>query len=468
VPVTDLDRLRDELGVPAAFPPEVTAAVPAAIAAGRAGDADRSDRRDLELVTLDPPGARDLDQAFAIERRGESWRVWYAIADVAAFVTDGSPIDVEARARGVTLYLPDGRAPLHPEALSEGAASLLPGEDRPALLWQLDVDGGGVLLAGRVRRAVVRSRAQLDYPSAQADLDGADPPAALALLRDLGLVLQAGEQARGGVSLPLPEQVVEPVPGEPGRSRLAWRTPLPVERWNAQLSLLAGRAGANLVLEAGTGLLRTLPPFDERAVDGLRRRAEALGVRWPDGPVATAYPAFVRSLDPATPIGAALLQQSARALRGAGYLAFAGERPVAPDSMHAAVAAPYAHVTAPLRRLGDRFAAEAALAASAGVDPPAWLVEALPLVPDLMAAARQREGAVTRAVLDLTEAVVLATRVGDVLDAVVVGEEQVQVLDPPVVAKLEGAPPLGTEVRVEVKSADPASRTIVLGVAVRQ
>ena len=445
-----LGRIRAELDVPLAFPPDVAEAAAAAPAA-----LERDDKRDLPLVTLDPPGSRDLDQAFAIERRGDdTWTVWYAIADVAAFVPDGGPVDIEARRRGVTLYLPDARAPLHPPVLSEGSASLLPDVDRPCLLWRLDVDGDGRLTSGRVRRAVVRSRAQLDYPSVQAD----PPP----LLREVGAVLATAEVDRGGVSLPLPEQVVERRPD--GRFGLSWRSPLPVEGWNAQLSLLAGRAAANLMLQGGVGLLRTLPPFDEGALRKLRRAARPLGVDWPGD-----YPAFVRSLDPGSATGATLLHQAARAMRGAGYVAFGpgvAPAPEGDDARHAAVAAPYAHVTAPLRRLADRFAAEVALAVSNQVDVPAWTTAALPLLPDLMAAARQREGAVSRAVVDLAEALVLGSRLGASLDAVVVGVDErgsdLQLLDPPVRVRMPEQHELGASISVRVVAADPVARRIEL------
>ena len=454
-----LARIREELDIPSAFPPEVEAAAAAAAASPAAAPAERDDKRDLPLVTLDPPGARDLDQAFALDRAGDGrWTVWYAIADVASFVPAGGPVDVEARRRGVTLYLPDGRAPLHPPALSEGAASLLPGVDRPCLLWRLDIDGDGRLLSGRVRRALVRSRTQLDYPTAQAD----PPP----LLREVGAVLEGAEVARGGVSLPLPEQVVER--RADGAYRLAWRTPLPIEGWNAQLSLLTGRAAANLMLQGGIGVLRTLPPFDPVVVERLRRSAAALDVPWPGD-----YPSFVRSLDPAMPEGGALLNQAARAMRGAGNVAFGpgvGPVPAGDDARHAAVAASYAHVTAPLRRLVDRFALEVALAVSNQVDVPAWTMAALPLLPDLMAAARQREGAANRAVVDLAEAVVLGGRIGHHLDAVVVGTDpergsDLQLLDPPVRTRMSTPLELGAEVRVRVVAADPVARRVELDVA---
>ncbi|HMX09215.1 MAG TPA: RNB domain-containing ribonuclease, partial [Microthrixaceae bacterium] len=111
-----LRELREELALPREFPDEVLAAAElAARAGGLAGDtAAGRRRRDLtgiDFVTIDPPGSTDLDQAVHIERRGQGFRVRYAIADVAAFVGVGGPLDDECRARGVTIYLPDGRIP---------------------------------------------------------------------------------------------------------------------------------------------------------------------------------------------------------------------------------------------------------------------------------------------------------------------------------------------------------------------
>lgn len=326
--------IRAELGLPDAFPPEVEDEAQRAAARGPSVEAD-VDARDLPLVTIDPAGARDLDQAVAIEADGDGFVVHYAIADVAAFVSPGGAVDGEARRRGVTVYLPDGRVPLHPPTLSEGAASLLPGEDRQAVLWRIHLDGRGELGTVDVRRARVRSRRALSYPEAQAEIDGGGAEPTLALLREVGLRRQALEQQRGGVSLELPEQIIE---RGGDRYEIRYRVPLPVEGWNAQVSLLTGMAAARLMLDGGIGILRTLPPPTAETVDAIRRQARALGVDWPEG----GYPAFVRSLDPAVAEHAALMTASARLLRGAGYLAFDGEPPRGAEGRHAAVAAAYA------------------------------------------------------------------------------------------------------------------------------
>jgi exoribonuclease R len=223
--------------------------------------------------------------------------------------------------------------------------------------------------------------------------------------------------------------------------------------------------------QGGAGLLRTLPPFGESAVREVRRRARALGVPWPDGDHDEAYPAFVRSLDPSTPVGAALLNISARVLRGAGYAAFGpgvGEPPEGAAGEHHAVAAAYAHVTAPLRRLGDRFAAEAALAVATQVDVPEWVLAALPTLPELLNRANQREAEVSRQVVDLAEAIVLGSRVGgDPLAAVVVADDgergsSLQVVDPPIRARIDERRALGEKLLVAVEWADPAARRVGL------
>lgn len=452
-----LAAIRRELDVPDSFPPEVQAAARSLRHASAAG---RIDRRDLPMVTVDPPGATDLDQALTIERTGRGGHiVWYAIADVAAFVRPGDPIDLESRRRGVTLYAPDRRIPLHPPELSEDAASLLPDRDRPAVLWRLALDPDGMLVDTTVGRATIRSREQLTYAEAQARIDHGDE--LLAPIATVGRQRQRVERARGGVSLAVPEQEVDRIEG---RYRLAYRASLPVEEWNAQLSLLCGMAAADLMLANGWGLLRTLPPATHEALDLLRRHAVALGIPWPVG---MAYGDVVRGLDPSRAAHAALLVQATRLFRGAGY------QPIRPGSapsgtllVHAAIASPYAHVTAPLRRLGDRFATEAVLSVVHGAAPPPWVRGALGELPGELAAGSSRASALERAVVAHLEALVLADRIGEVFPAVVVDHRNdrsvLQFHDPAIVADVAGELPLGAEVAVRVVASDPVARDIEL------
>ncbi len=459
--------LRAELELPGAFPAAVLAEAGRGRPLAAAGDASRlidedrrRDCRAIELVTLDPPGSRDLDQAFAIEPEGDGHRLFYAIADVAAHVVPGGEIDRESRLRGETLYLPDGRVPLHPPQLSEGSASLLPGEDRLAVLWTLQFDAGATLLHTLVERAIVRSRAQLDYPAAIEALARGDAHPQLERLAELGPRLAAAQRRAGAIELPEPEQELA---GGDHHWSLAWAPRTELEDWNAQLSLATGRAAAALMLGARSGLLRTLPPAPADALPAIAAAAHGLGVAWPEElPLAER----ITSLDAGDPAHLALIDELRGLFRGAGHLVLAGNDPAHEDAVHSAVAAPYAHVTAPLRRLGDRFATECALAAQAGVAAPAWATDALPGLPDLLAASSRRAGEVRRGVLDLAEALVLEGRVGEAFTAAVVdvdgrGGADVRLLDPPVRARCEGIELVaGSTARVVLTVADPAERRV--------
>lgn len=450
--------LRDELDVPAEFPPEVLAAAERAAATGPRR-AERVDARDVPFVTIDPPGARDLDQAVHIGRTTGGWRVRYAIADVAAFVSWGDAIDAEARSRGLTLYSPDQRTPLHPPVLSEGAASLLPGQDRAAVLWDVTVGEDGLPSSFGVRRAVVRSRAQLDYAGVQQQLDAGTADDVLVALRDVGRALEADEAARGGVSVTLPEQEV--VSDHQGGWQLAYRTPLPVEGWNAQVSLLTGRLAADLMLDAGVGVLRRVEALDRGDIAVLRRTAKALGVPWPRS---VPYEQLVRTVDLATPAGAAFMTAAGRRRRGAGYVAFDGDRPARHEVVHGSIAAPYAHATAPLRRLVDRGVAEVCLATADGGAVPDDVRVAVTAMPAAMDAAGRRASALEHGVIDLLEAVTLAGSVGERFTAAVVDVDDrgltVQLGDPPVRARASGDADAGDEVAVELVEADPTRRRV--------
>ena len=454
---------RLELGVASDFPPEVDAEASAVAAmppgVERAGDRppDVQDATDLPFVTLDPPGSRDLDQAMCLQRNGSGYRVWYAIADVAWYVRAGGAIDGEAHRRGVTLYAPDGRTPLHPPVLSEGAASLLPDVERRAVLWRIDLDEHGVTTGVDVRRARVRSREQADYQTLQRLLGAGTPPDWAVLLREIGGRRLELERRRGAVDVRVPDQEVEVTPD--GYRLVVRRTP-DVERWNAQISLMTGMAAAELMLAAGVGVLRTMPAPRQHDLDALRRAGRALGVAWPEG---ASYQEVVRTVDASTPGGAAFLEASTSLLRGAGYTAFDGTTPEL--TTHSAVAAPYAHVTAPLRRLVDRYASEVCLAVAAGAPVPAWVRDALPALPATMARADQRAHALDRAVVDLVEAVLLRARVGETFDAVALSRRDpdvvVQLTDPPVRAMCsgEGVEP-GQALRVRLTEADPTTRRV--------
>src|SRR3954452_6449861 len=454
-----IEAIQSQLKVSPGFAPDVEEA------ARRAADAPRQpelDRTDIPFVTIDPASSQDLDQALHLARDGSGYVVHYAIADVAAFVSPGDPVDLASRERGETLYGADSKVPLHPTVLSEGAASLLPGEVRPALLWTIHVDDAGDGTDVKVERARVRSTAKLDYVGGQKTVDDGTAGEVLMLLKEVGELRLQREAARGGISLPLPEQEVD-VTGD--QWSLEFRSMIPAETWNAQISMLTGFAAASLMVYARVGLLRTLPPPRPRDLQRLHRVARALHIEWPAEEL---YPDFIRGLDSRKPADAAMITASARLLRGSGYVAFDGETPA--DPVHAALASEYAHVTAPLRRLGDRYAGEICVALCAGTEVPGWVRERLHELPDLMKEGGRRAAQYEAAVLNLVEAGVLQHRVGETFQGVVTDVEEkdetrgtVIVQEPAVEARVVAgdALPLGTDVDVRLSQADITSRTVV-------
>ncbi|RSS80525.1 RNB domain-containing ribonuclease [Streptomyces sp. WAC06614] len=462
---TALRALRTELGVPDAFPEAVLAEAEAAAQAPRL---PAEDATDLPMFTMDPPGSKDLDQAMHLARRpAGGFRVHYAIADVAAFVTPGGAVDAEAHRRVSTLYFPDAKVPLHPPVLSEDAASLLPERPRPALLWRLDLDADGRVETAGVRRALVRSRVKTTYAAAQQDIDCGTAEEPLALLADIGRLREALEIERGGISLNVPEQEIV---AHDGSYSLTYRAPLPTDGWNAQISLMTGMAAADLMLASGTGVLRTLPLAPDGAVGRLHRVAHALHIDWPHH---VPYAELVRSLDPQLPTHAAFLQECTTLLRGAGYTVFTdGQEPV--PALHAAVAAPYAHCTTPLRRLVDRYVGELCLAATAGTAPPEWVLAALPALPKEMADGGRLAATVERECVDLVEAALLQERVGETFAGVVVDVREqepttgtVHLEEPAVVGRVESfgsALPLGERIVVRLAEADPARAKVLFTV----
>ena len=514
--VRALDELRARYEVPTAFPPEALAEAEAAATSWAQDGPARlladgaRDARDLELVTIDPPGSMDLDQAVLLERlpawseaagtsvgdapgSAATYRIHYAIASLATFVTPGGALDAELSRRGETIYAPDAATPLHPEVLSHGAASLLEDVDRPACLWTIDLDARGEVVSARVERALVRSRARLTYGQVQAAIDGegtlpsSAPTDLPGLLAEIGRLRLEREVARGGISMTTPEQVVEVTEAAesagdsesaeaPGLSgyRLAYRVPVPAEQYNAQISLLTGMCAARIMVECGVGILRTLPPARPEDYARLRRVAAALGIDWP---AAQPYPELVRGLDHAIPAHAAFMEQAMSLFRGSGYLAFGvggvgvpadDEAADSEEAVHSAIAARYAHVTAPLRRLVDRYGEEVCIAACAQAPVPEWVLQALPDLPGIMEQTGKRARAIGRGALTALEALVLRGHEDEVFDGVITSEREgrgeLVLTEPAVVTEVRRGSgqsgdrlPVGERVRVRLLSADPAA-----------
>lgn len=453
-----LAELRASLALPEGFAPEVIAEAEASTPPSPAHDL-----RDVPFATIDPTGSTDLDQAMHLARRGDGYLVHYAIADVPGFVAPDGAVDHAARERGQTLYAPDGRVPLHPSVIGDDRASLLPGVDRTAYVWRFELAADGTIEATSLERALVRSRARLDYAEAQELVDRGDADSPVALLGDIGRARIEQEQRRGGASLNAPD---EEIVRDDGGYDLRRRTPLPAEDWNAQLSLMTGMAAAELMLGARVGVLRTMPRPDAERLATFRRQTEALGRPWTSS---EAYGEYLRRLDRADPVTLAVLQAAAGLFRGAGYVAFDGAPPA--ETMQAALAAPYAHVTAPIRRLVDRWGLVVCAAIVAGREVPAWARASLGELPAIMAASEQRAGRLNAEAVARVEAALLVDRVGERFTATVIevrGERAAFQLETPAVTAScpapAGAVP-GGEIDVVLESADIATGKVTFAPA---
>ena len=226
------------------------------------------------------------------------------------------------------------------------------------------------------------------------------------------------------------------------------------------------------MVECGVGILRTLPPARPEDYARLRRVAAALGIDWP---AAQPYPELVRGLDHAIPAHAAFMEQAMSLFRGSGYLAFGvggvgvpadDEAADSEEAVHSAIAARYAHVTAPLRRLVDRYGEEVCIAACAQAPVPEWVLQALPDLPGVMEQTGKRARAIGRGALTALEALVLRGHEGEVFDGVITSERDGRgvLAEPAVVTEIRAGKkasdsglPVGERVRVRLLTADPAS-----------
>ncbi len=441
-----LDRIRRELEIPGEFPVEVQDAALEAVARPVGGE--HVDRTDVPFVTLDPADATDLDQALHLERSGDDLVLHYAIADVGWFVRTGDVLDREAWRRGTTMYVPAGKASLYPKTLSEGAASLLPDGPRPAVVFTVRLDTDGEARLDGVQRAMIRSRAKLAY-------DRVAPTDLPADLPEFARRMAEADSRRGAARLEAPEQAVE---HDGDGYRIAYRPRLASEDHNAALSLATNLAVARALHDAGTGLFRVMDEPDERQVKRLRHTARAMGLAWPAGMSLVAFEATLRGDEPRH---AAMILAIRRAGGGARYVPY--EHGVVP--WHAAMAATYAHATAPLRRLADRYVVLAALAVANGRAVPEDVQAAFAELPEVMARADATGNRLDRLVIDLVEAVVMQGNEGRTFEALVTDIDErgarIQLCDVAIVARVDasGMNP-GDRIVVKLLSTSPESRTV--------
>jgi ribonuclease R len=416
--------------IPATFAPDTLAEADAARPADSAG---RSDLRELGLVTIDGPDARDFDDAVWAAPDPDStnpggWHIVVAIADVAWYVRAGSALDREAAQRGNSVYFPDRVVPMLPEALSNGLCSLVPGEDRACLAAHLWVDREGRKRRHRFERAVMRSAARLTYEAVQAARDGGGIiPLAherLAALYGAFAALDRARNARGALALELTEhQVILDARRQP--LAIVPRPRLDSHRLIEEFMILANVAAAE-ELEAlrQPCVYRVHDAPDPEKVEALRDFLNELGVPGLSLGERLRPELFNRILARASGrhdaplINELVLRAQAKAaysLHNVGHFGLALPR--------------YAHFTSPIRRYADLLVHRALIAGAnargrafgAGGLPAGLGLSELEAVCDHISATERRGAAAERAALDRYRASLLGNAIGTTMTARISG-----------------------------------------------
>lgn len=254
--LADLVRIAVRFDIDPVFPPAVHEEVERTLSAPGLDDPGLVDSSDVPFVTIDNEDSRDLDQALAIVRDGDGYRVLYALADASWFVRPGTALFGEALRRSASYYLPGWMVPMLPRPLSEGLVSLNADVPRRALVFDMRLDRAGVCVETRFYRARIRSRGKLTYDGVQAYLDSPDEhefawrefAPSLRLLREVGELRIADATARDVVHHR--RQSIEV--GRTDRRSFVIYGGLrnDVERYNEQISLLCNMEGANRIRTA--------------------------------------------------------------------------------------------------------------------------------------------------------------------------------------------------------------------------
>ncbi len=341
---TELPRLIIEHGLDEGFPDEVeseTAKIDFDPAAS-----PRRDLRQIPLVTIDPPDAKDFDDAVFVSKEGSGFRLLVSIADVSALVAEGSALDAEAFRRGCSVYLPGRVYPMLPSRLSEDLCSLAPGRDRPAMTVEMEIDQAGTVRAARFFRSLMRSAGRFSYAQVQQALDGHDRTQFFDMAA-CARSLIARMSERGALDLDLPESRIQlGTDGRPSEILLA-------ERFFAhrmiEVFMVAANEAVATFFERNEipAVYRVHPPPDAQKIEAFSRLARSLGapVSFGASPRAAALNAYLRSVE-AKPIRSVLSQLLLRSMMQAAY------SPVC-EGHYGLASSAYLHFTSPIRRYPD-------------------------------------------------------------------------------------------------------------------
>ena len=415
-------------GIPHVFPPD---ALKEADGAGPATTLEgREDWRDLPLVTIDPPDAKDHDDAVhaapdpSPDNRG-GFVVTVAIADVAAYVRPGSALDREALERGNSVYFPDRVVPMLPERISNDLCSLRPGEDRPALAVRLVVNAQGGKMRHSFHRVMMRSAAKLSYQQAQAAIEGRPDATARPVLDTILKPLWAAYAAlarardtREPLALDLPERKIVLKPdGTVDRVLVPER--LEAHRLIEEFMIQANVAAAEVLERADADLIYRV--HDEPSLEKMRSLGEVLasiGLKLPKQ----------GALQPA------LFNRILASVEGSEHQVFINEVVLRSQSQAEYSAENYghfglnlrryAHFTSPIRRYADLVVHRALIRAlKIGKDglPAHMTLKELAEISARISTAERRAMAAERETVDRLIAHHLADRIGDTFEGRISG-----------------------------------------------
>lgn len=273
-------------GIPVDFPDEVIEAAKTAEPA----KVKREDLTQIPLVTIDPPDARDHDDAVFAEKLDDGWRVIVAIADVSAYVTEGSALDKEAQMRGNSTYFPDRVVPMLPEELSADACSLREKELRACMAVEMIFDNGGNKRKHRFIRGTMRSAAKLSYNEAQNAIDGLSGGPGDAMLENVLKPLWAAygamciaRDSRQPLDLDLPERKVEL--GADGHvEAITQRERFDAHRLIEEMMIAANVCAAETLEQSKTPLIYRIhdQPSDAK-ISALADFLQTLNIKWARG-----------------------------------------------------------------------------------------------------------------------------------------------------------------------------------------
>ncbi len=411
----------------------------------------RADLTDEFICTIDPPDAKDYDDALSITKLKDGWRVGIHIADVAHFIDPKSPLDVEAKDRANSCYLPRLVIPMLPEILSNGICSLQEGVERYAKCVFVEYDKRGRVRNERYCQSIIKSRKRMTYLEAQALIDGNEEeakkhakteanytPELIETLKEMNVCAKAIERRRdenGMIHLDLPDaelvfdddgKVIDAVPEDDAYTHTL------IEMFMVE----ANEAVARLFERLHVPVLRRIHPEPTPGeTDTLRKVATVAGYRIPENPTREELQGLLKATY-GKPAARAVHMAVLRTLTKAEYSpALIGHYALASNA--------YAHFTSPIRRYPDltvhRALAEYLGRTNNGENPPksddAWqalgdkMMDADVCIPeeDLVVLGRHcsmRETEAEAAERELRQFLVLqllAEKIGEVLDGVITG-----------------------------------------------